>query len=115
MLLTIGGSLEQRELSRGNSRKAETARALAVARRHRNRFYLSRLSQAVYTHARNDACLPANGLPAVLRLYRGRYRIFWRNRPDSRTIHAHRRVVAGGRDGDRGPEGAFAAGANHRS
>ena len=55
------------------------------------------------------------GFPAVLRLYRGRHRIFRRNRLDSRTIHAHRRAATGGRNGDSGPQGAFAAGADHRS
>src|ERR1700756_2811700 len=107
--------LEERELPRGNSRKAEAARAVAAARRCRNCFYLSRLSEVVYAHARHDARLPANGIPGVLRLHRRCCRIFRRNRLDSRTIEAHRRAAAGGRDGRRDPEGAFATGTDHGS
>src|ERR1700736_4303491 len=43
-------SLEELELSRGNSRKAEAACAVDAARRYRNHFHLSRISKAVHTH-----------------------------------------------------------------
>src|SRR5271170_7798773 len=87
--------------------KIKTAGPFAAALGIGNYSGVSRLSEAVYAHARNHARLRAHGIPRFFRIHSRGGGIFWWLPADRRIVHADCGIAGGGGNGGGTGEGAW--------